>query len=303
MSEIKDIIIIGAGPAGLTAAIYALRAGKSVLVLEKSAFGGQINYSPKIENYPGFQTISGAELADKLVDQALEQGASIDIEEVLDVQKDSDNFKVITDFGEHLCRAVIIATGAKHRHLGVPGEEELIGKGISFCALCDGAFYTGKDVCLIGGGNSALQEALLLSETSKKLTIIQNLADFTGEKTLADVVRAKPNIECIFSTVVKEFSVNGDKISAVIRNEQTGEEREISADGFFEAIGLAPDNKPFEKIVDLSGGYVLSDEKCLTNTPGVFTAGDCRTKSVRQIVTAMSDGATAALAACDYLSK
>ncbi len=303
MSEIKDIIIIGAGPAGLTAAIYALRAGKSVLVLEKSAFGGQINYSPKIENYPGFQTISGAELADKLVDQALEQGASIDIEEVLDVQKDSDNFKVITDFGEHLCRALIIATGAKHRHLGVPGEEELIGKGISFCALCDGAFYTGKDVCLIGGGNSALQEALLLSETSKKLTIIQNLADFTGEKTLADVVRAKPNIECIFSTVVKEFSVNGDKISAVIRNEQTGEERVISADGFFEAIGLAPDNKPFEKIVDLSGGYVLSDEKCLTNTPGVFTAGDCRTKSVRQIVTAMSDGATAALAACDYLSK
>ena len=304
MSEIYDIIIVGAGPAGLTAAIYARRAGKNVLVLEKSAFGGQITFSPKIENYPGFQSIGGAELADRLVEQALEQGAAIDIEEVLDVQKEDNLFKVITDFGEHSCRALIIATGAKHRHLGVPGEEELIGKGISFCALCDGAFYAGKDVCLIGGGNSALQEALLLAETSNKVMIIQNLADFTGEKKLSDLVKSKPNIEYTFSTTVQKFfkEDGSEKIFAVIKNEETGEEKTVSADGFFEAIGLMPDNKPFEKLTELSKGYVLSDEKCLTNAPGVFVAGDCRTKSIRQIVTAMSDGATAALAACDYLS-
>lgn len=296
-----DIIVIGAGPAGLTAAIYALRAGKSVKVLEKGSFGGQITFSPKIENYPGFTQISGAELADMLVEQALAQGADIDIEEVEGISKNGDIFMVKTDSGEHDCRAVIIATGAKHRHLGVPGEDKYIGDGISFCAVCDGAFYAGKKVIMIGGGNSALQEALLLSETSESVTIVQNLPYFTGEQKLVDLVEKKSNISCILGSTVKEF-FGGDEIEgAVIVNAETGEETKIYADGVFEAIGLAPENDNFANVAELDRGYVKSDEKCLTKTEGVFTAGDCRTKSVRQIATAVADGAVAALAACEYI--
>lgn len=296
-----DIIVIGAGPAGLTAAIYALRAGKSVKVLEKGSFGGQITYSPKIENYPGFTQISGAELADMLVEQALAQGADIDIEEVEGISKKDDIFMVKTDSGEHDCRAVIIATGAKHRHLGVPGEDKYIGDGISFCAVCDGAFYAGKKVIMIGGGNSALQEALLLSETSESVTIVQNLPYFTGEQKLVDLVEKKSNINCILGSTVKEF-FGGDEIEgAVIVNSETGEETKIYADGVFEAIGLVPENDNFANVAELDRGYVKSDEKCLTKTEGVFTAGDCRTKSVRQIATAVADGAVAALAACEYI--
>lgn len=297
-----DIIIIGAGPAGLTAAIYALRAGKSVKILEKGSFGGQITYSPKIENYPGFNQISGAELADRLVEQALEQGADIDVEEVMGITKVGEYFSIITDCAEHDCKSVIIATGAKHRHLGVPGEEEYIGNGISFCAVCDGAFYVGKDVLMIGGGNSALQEALMLSETSNKVTIIQNLSDFTGEKQLVELIKSKKNIEYYLNSTVKEFFGDDEIKGAVIVNAQTGEETKLYAHGVFEAIGLAPENDNFVNVIDLDRGYVKSDEKCLTKTPGVFTAGDCRTKSIRQIATAVADGAVAALAACDWLN-
>lgn len=297
-----DIIIVGAGPAGLTAAVYALRAGKTVKVLEKNSFGGQINYSPKIENYPGFLQISGAELAEMLTEQALTQGADVDIEEVEGIEKLDDGFKVITDSGEHECKAVIIATGAKHRHLGVAGEDKYIGEGISFCAVCDGAFYAGKKVVVIGGGNSALQEALLLSETSEKVTIVQNLDEFTGEKKLVELVNSKANIDCILGATVKEF-FGGDEIEgAVIVDAKTGTETKIYADGFFEAIGLAPENEQFENVAELERGYVKSDERCLTKTPGIFTAGDCRTKSIRQIATAVADGAVAALAACDFIS-
>ena len=297
-----DIVIIGAGPAGLTAALYALRAGKSVLVLEKASFGGQINYSPKIENYPGFIQTSGAELADKLVEQVIEQGAEIDVEEVLSIRKNGEGFTVVSDGGEHECRAVIIATGAKHRRLHVKGEDEYIGEGISFCAVCDGAFYAGKEVCVIGGGNSALQEALLLSETSSKVTMIQNLASFTGEKKLIELVEKKANIDYVFNSTVKEFISQSDKIAAKVVNAETGEETEIAADGFFEAIGLEPENQNFADVAELDRGYVKADESCTTSTPGVFVAGDCRTKKIRQIATAVSDGAAAALAACDYIS-
>ena len=297
-----DIIIIGAGPAGLTAAIYALRAGKSVKILEKGSFGGQMTFSPKIENYPGFTQISGAELADLLVEQALAQGADIDVEEVEGISKNEDGFMVKTDCGEHDCRAVIIATGAKHRHLGVPGEDKYIGDGISFCAVCDGAFYAGKKVIMIGGGNSALQEALLLSETSESVTIVQNLPYFTGEQKLVDIVEKKTNITYILGATVKEFFGDDEIKGAVIVNSETGEETKLYADGVFEAIGLAPENEGFVNVAELERGYIKSDEKCLTKTEGVFTAGDCRTKSIRQIATAVADGAVAALAACDYLA-
>lgn len=299
-----DIIIIGAGPAGLTAALYALRANKSVLLLEKASFGGQITFSPKIENYPGYEEISGNELADKLFEQAVAQGAEFELEEVVSVKDNGNTKTVVTDSGEHESKAVIIATGAKHRLLGVKGEEEYVGNGISFCAVCDGAFYENKEVIVIGGGNSALQETILLSDLCKKITVVQNLADFTGEKKLVEILKSKSNVDFIFNTVVKEFTGDDELKGAVIENTQTGEEKEITFDGAFVAIGLAPDNKAFENVAELDKfGYVASDEACLTKTAGIFTAGDCRTKRIRQITTAAADGAVAALAACDYIDK
>lgn len=299
-----DIIIIGAGPAGLTAALYALRANKTVLLLEKASFGGQMTFSPKIENYPGYEEISGNELADKLFEQAVAQGAEFELEEVLSVKDNGNTKTVVTDSGEHESKAVIIATGAKHRLLGVKGEEDFVGNGISFCAVCDGAFYENKEVIVIGGGNSALQEAILLSDLCKKITVVQNLADFTGEKKLVDILKSKSNVNFIFNTVVKEFTGDDELKGAIIANTETGEEKEITFDGAFVAIGLAPDNKAFENIAELDKyGYVASDEACLTKTAGIFTAGDCRTKRIRQITTATADGAVAALAACDYIDK
>ncbi len=298
-----DIIIIGAGPAGLTAAVYALRANKSVLLIEKASFGGQVTFSPKIENYPGFTEASGNELADHFFEHAVSQGAEFELEEAVKIVDNGNTKTVVTDSGEHTAKAVIIATGAKHRMLGVPGEEDYVGNGISFCAVCDGAFYQDKEVIVVGGGNSALQEAILLCDNCKKVTVVQNLSDFTGEKKLVDILLSKPNVSYIFDTVVKSFTGNGEDISgAVVLNQKTGEETELSFDGAFIAIGLAPDNEAFAEVAQLdSYGYVASDEQCLTNTEGVFTAGDCRTKKIRQITTAVADGAVAALAACNYI--
>lgn len=299
-----DIIIVGAGPAGLTAALYALRANKTVLLLEKSNFGGQMTFSPKIENYPGFKEISGTELADSLFEQVLAQGAEFELEEVVGITDNGKTKIVKTDSAEHECKAVVIATGAKHRMLGVTNEEKFVGEGISFCAVCDGAFYSGKEVIVVGGGNSALQEAILLSDVCKKVTVVQNLSTLTGEKKLADYLEKKDNVSFIFNTVIKEFTGEDELRGAVVKNEQTGEETELTFDGAFVAIGLAPENKAFESLAELDGyGYINSSENCLTKTSGVFTAGDCRTKKVRQIATAVSDGAVAALAACNYIDE
>lgn len=300
-----DIIIIGGGPAGLTAATYAQRAGKSTLVLEKAGFGGQITYSHKIENFPSTLSISGTELADKMMEQAIGQGAQVELEEALEVTKNQDGtFTVITDFGKYECKAVIIATGAKHRTLGVEGEEGLIGSGISFCAVCDGAFYANREVAVIGGGNSALVEASLLAETCKKVTLIQNLPYLTGEKKVSDALTARENVEVIYSTVVSKFEGEGELSALVLKNAETGEETSIHPDGVFVAIGLAPDNKAFENLTALdNAGYVIATETCTTDTEGVFVAGDCRTKQIRQITTATADGAVAALAACSYIDN
>ncbi len=298
-----DIIIVGGGPAGLTAAVYARRAGKSALVLEKASFGGQITYSPKIENFPSWGSISGTELADKMMEQALAQGADIELEEAMSVEKNGDTFKVVTDFSEYESKAIVIATGAKHRLLGVEGEENFVGKGISFCAVCDGAFYAGKEVMVIGGGNSALVEATLLAEICKKVTVVQNLAYLTGEKTTADALVARDNVEVIYSTVVKEFK-GTDELEAVVLKSEDGTEQTLSPDGVFVAIGLAPENTAFENLAELNEyGYIKSDENCLTKTEGVFVAGDCRTKAVRQIATATADGAVAALKAVEYVDS
>ena len=299
-----DIIIVGGGPAGLTAAIYGLRAGKTVLVIEKGGFGGQIAFSPKVENIPGFQQISGAEFADKLTEQAMGLGAEVELEKVTSVTKNGDIFTVETEEGSAFeGRAVILALGVKHRMLGLPGEEELVGNGISFCAVCDGAFYAGQHAAMIGGGNSALQEALLLSEVCSKVTIVQNLADFTGEKKLADALLEKENVEVFFSTVVTGYeSENGSLTGLQLRNEVSGETGRIAVDGAFLAVGLQPENEPFARHAKLNfWGYFDSGEDCCTATPGLFVAGDCRSKRIRQVVTAAGVGAIGAMAACRYL--
>lgn len=298
---VYDIIIVGGGPAGLTAAVYAKRANKSVLVIEKGAFGGQITFSPKVENISGFSEISGNEFAEKLVDQAIFQGADFESCEVLDI-KDGKIKTVVTDGGEFEAKAVIIATGAKHRTLGVENEEKFIGDGISFCAVCDGAFYKDATVGVVGGGNSALQEALLLSELSKKVYVIQNLDYLTGEDKLCEQLNAKDNVEIITGTVVE--SVIGDDTFKGVNLDNNGQKSKLSLDGLFIAIGLIPQNEPFAEVLELdSRGYAKTDETCLTKTDGIFVAGDCRTKKIRQVATACSDGAISALAACDYIEN
>lgn len=299
---IYDIIIIGGGPAGLTAALYSKRANKTVLVVEKGSFGGQITYSPKVENIPGFLEVTGNEFAEKLVEQVLNQGADVECAEVLSVT-DGDIKTVHTDSGDYQGKAVIIATGAKHRMLGLPREEQFVGEGISFCAVCDGAFYEGKTVAVIGGGNSALQEALLLSDLAKKVYVVQNLDYFTGEDKLVEQLKSKANVEIILGTVVEKLLGDSTLTGITVKN-SSGEMSDITLDGMFVAIGLIPQNEPFAEHISLNNwGYVDSGEDCLTNRKGFFVAGDCRSKKIRQVATAAADGAIAALAACDYCEK
>ncbi|MDD6273569.1 MAG: FAD-dependent oxidoreductase [Clostridiaceae bacterium] len=297
-----DIVIVGAGPAGLTAALYARRMGKTVLVLEKSTFGGQITFSPKVENYPGTMQMSGNEFADRLVEQVLAQGADIEMETVTAVEDRGTVKLVTTEEGSHECRSVIIAAGVRHRQLGLPRENEFVGAGISYCAVCDGAFYKGQHVAVIGGGNSALQEAILLAETCSKVTIVQNLPFLTGEQSLQVVLATRKNIEVILGTVVTGLTGESELTGLELRKEESGETSTFSVDGMFVAIGLEPVNEAFRDVAALDErGYFDTDEACVTKTPGVFVAGDCRRKGVRQITTAIADGATAALAACRYL--
>lgn len=299
-----DIIVIGGGPAGLTAALYARRQNKSVLVIEKNSFGGQTVYSPKIENYPGFKEMSGIEFSDKLVEQVLDQGAELEMEEVLTVKNNGETKTVVTDSNEYEAYAVIFACGAKHRMLGLEGEENFVGNGISFCAVCDGAFYNGKDVAVIGGGNSALQEALLLSQNCKKVSIIQNLGFLTGEDKLIEALEAKDNVSVTLNTVVSAFLGDNELTGIRVKNTETDAETELSVDGVFVAIGLIPDNDCAKGLISLDErGYIPADESTLTEIEGIFVAGDCRTKTVRQIATAISDGATAALSACKYIEN
>lgn len=297
-----DIIIIGGGPAGLTAALYACRANKKTLVIEKETFGGQITFSPKVENIPGFVSLTGNEFAEKLVEQVLEQGADVESCEALEI-RDGEVKTVVTDSGEFEGKAVVVATGAKHRMLGIEGEEKFVGEGISFCAVCDGAFYKGKTVAVVGGGNSALQEAILLSELAEKVYVIQNLGYLTGEKKLCDQLDKLRNVEIITDTVIEAF-LGENELEGVVTKNGAGESRELSLDGVFVAIGLIPQNDAFKNVIELDErGYAVIDESCTAHTDGIFVAGDCRTKKIRQVTTAAADGAIAALAACDYIDS
>lgn len=301
---VYDIVIIGSGPAGLTAAIYASRAQKSVLVIEKEAFGGMITHSPKVENYPGFNSISGLELADKFVAQAMDLNVSFEFENVLEIIKDEDTFKVKCEGHLYEGKSVIIATGSKHRKLKLEKEKELTGHGISYCAVCDGPFYANKDVAIVGGGNSAMQEAILLSSYCKSVTMIQNLPYFTGEKALADKIAKTDNIKVIFNKLV--VALNGDKSleSIILKDQTTGLLDQFNIESVFVAIGQEPNNSMFKNLCSLDEqGFIVTDDMCCTNVEGVYVAGDCRQKRIRQIVTASSDGSIAALQAIKYLDS
>ena len=297
-----DIVVIGAGPAGLTAALYARRAEKSVLVLEKTTFGGQITHSPRVENYPGFLQMSGTEFADKLVDQVLTQGAEIELDAAVGIEGEPGNYTVKGESGEYKAKAVIIAAGSKHRQLGIDRENDFVGEGVSYCAVCDGAFYRGKTVAIVGGGNTALQEAVMLSDLCEKVYVLQNLDFLTGETKLQKDIEQKNNVTVILSTVVTE--ILGDKEFEGVKINTLGIEKELKIDGMFVAIGQQPENEPFADTVKLNDyGYIVSGENCLPETAkdGIYVAGDCRTKSIRQVATAISDGAVAALSACRFV--
>lgn len=338
-----DMIVVGGGPAGMTAALYALRNGKQVLVIEKSGFGGQITHSPKVENYPGTLQMSGNEFADQMLDQILAQGAEIEFEAVVSVEtaasaavetaetaeaaaettaaKNRKTFIVRTEEGgAYEGRTVILATGVKHRMLGLEGENELVGEGISFCAVCDGDFYSGQTVCVAGGGNSALQEAILLAQKCKEVIMLQDLPYFTGEEKLQEVLFAYPHVRAYTGVKITGFAKNGEALCGVEIEKAanpanaadpaetteaagTAEKQVIPCDGLFVAIGLIPENEAFAELAALNTyGYFDSDERCLTKTPGIYVAGDCRSKEIRQLTTAAADGAVAALAACRYLN-
>lgn len=299
-----DIIVVGAGPAGLTAALYALRADKKVLLIEKETFGGQITHSPRVENYPGFVSLSGSELGEKLLEQAMAQGADIELDTVTGISGTAGNITVTTEGGSFSGKTAIIATGSKHRTLGIPGEDRFTGEGISYCAVCDGAFYKGRSVIIIGGGNSALQEAVLLSEGCSTVTVVQNLPFLTGEAKLQEILRGRSNVKVICSSTVEAIIGENEFQGIKIKNADSGEISSLYADGMFVAIGQKPENEAFADVVELNEyGYVSAGEDCLpkTNIPGVFVAGDCRTKAIRQVTTATADGATAAIAACRFI--
>lgn len=298
----KDIIVIGAGPAGLTAAIYALRAGKSVLIFEKELFGGQITYSPSVENYPGFKQISGNEFAEHLIDQATALGAEIEFAAVTGIL-DGPVKTVVTDSGNYECKSVIIASGSRHRHLGLEREEELTGSGISYCAVCDGAFFKGKTVAVAGGGDAALQDAIFLSERCRHVYLIHRRDTLRGEAHLESILRARDNVEFVLNSVIEKLEGEQKLSGILVKNKLTGEHTQIALDGLFIAVGQEPQNAPFAGLITLdNAGYADAGEDCSTATPGIFVAGDCRKKAVRQLTTAVGDGAVAGLAAVNYIN-
>ncbi|MBO4460118.1 MAG: thioredoxin-disulfide reductase [Clostridiales bacterium] len=292
-----DIAIVGAGTAGMTAAIYARRAGMDVSVFEGNTYGGQIVATPEVENYPGYEKISGFDLADSIFRQASSLDAKFVFDQINKVEKTESGFVLKGDFGDYEARTVIIATGATNRHLGIDKEAELTGRGISYCATCDGAFFKDKVTAVAGGGNTAVEDALYLAGLCSKVYIIHRRDGFRAEETLMAKARETENIEILTPFVTESLEGEGKLSSVVLKNAVDGTTRTLEVDGLFVAIGQVPATKAFEDLVEMEGGYIKAGEDCVTSCPGVFVAGDVRTKHVRQLATAASDGAIAALAA------
>lgn len=297
-----DCIIIGSGMAGMTAALYLLRANKKVLVIEQESIGGQIASSPRVENYPGYKSISGTELTSNLYDQIEELGCDYEFEEVLSIES-LDGFKnVTTDFNTYEGKTIIIATGAKYRRLNLDREDEFIGNGISFCVACDGAFYNDKDVCVIGGGNSALTIALDLVRNTKSVTIIQDLEKLTGEPINVEKILANPKVKVHYNSKVLAYDIKNDEFKGIKINE-AGEEKIIPCDGIFVSIGTIANTKPFEFLEMDQYKYIIGNECNETSVEGIYVAGDCKSKKIRQLTTATSDGTIAAISALNYLKR
>ena len=298
-----DCIIVGAGTAGLTAAIYLRRASKKVLVLEAKSYGGQIVNTLNIENYPAEPHISGFDFATKLYNQAKELGAEIKFEKVINLEDNNTSKCVITSNNKYETRTIILATGSDNRKLGIENEDELTGKGISYCATCDGAFYKGKTVAVVGGGNTALEDALYLSDIAEKVYLIHRRNEFRGEEATVNKLKEKSNVEIIYNSNITKL-VSNNKLESIEVTNNNGSVNNIKVDGLFVAVGRIPENQNFASIINLdNNGYVIANEDCNTNVPGIFVAGDNRVKKVRQLVTAASDGAVAATEAIKYISK
>ncbi|MBK6089347.1 NAD(P)/FAD-dependent oxidoreductase [Ruminococcus difficilis] len=298
-----DIIVIGAGPAGMTAAIYARRAAKTVLVLEALSYGGQIINTPDIENYPAAAHVSGFDFATGVYNQAKELGAEFKFEKALEIENRAEDKLVRTKKNEYAARAVIIATGSENRKLGVENEDKLVGRGISYCATCDGAFYRKKKVAVVGGGNTALEDALYLAEVAEKVYLIHRRDSFRGEEATAALLRERENVELVLNSTVKQLHFE-KKLNAVTVAGKSGAERTLEVDGLFVAVGRIPENQNFASVIELDGsGYAVAGEDCRTKTEGIFVAGDNRQKEVRQLVTAAADGAVAATAAVNYINS
>ena len=299
-----DVIVVGAGPAGLTAALYAARAGKTVRIIDAEGIGGQIAKSPLVENYPGIAKMSGMSFADNLYEQVSALGVEFELSTVLRIEKGENGAHIIiTEDGNFECRAVILATGAKHRLLNVPGEDEFQGHGVSYCALCDGAFFKGHPVAVIGGGNTAITDAIYLSELASEVTILHRRDEFRADENLMERAKSIPNIFWLPNVNIEEFQGSGNLTSIRYTDKIDSSEKVLKVDAAFIAIGQVPNNKAFEEMTDLDeNGYFVADESGATKTPGVFVAGDCREKSVRQLTTAIGDGANAAVAAWKFIN-
>lgn len=297
-----NIGIIGGGTAGLTAAIYGQRAGKQTVVFEGANYGGQIVFSPNVENYPGIASISGAQYSMNLVEQATNLGAETKREQVKEVKKVEDGYLVVTEEGEYLCQALVLATGVTHRHLGLENEEKLTGAGVSYCATCDGMFFRGKNVAVMGGGNTALQDAEFLSNYCSKVYLVHRREEFRGDAKNVSSLREKENVEFVLNALPEEILGEQMVQGLVVTDKISGTKKTLDVDGIFVAIGHLPKNEIFAELVDLdAGGFIKAGENCETSRDGIFAAGDCRTKEVRQLTTAAADGAVAALAAVKYI--
>lgn len=307
-----DIIIVGAGTAGLSAAIYGLRAGRSVLVLEEKSYGGQIVVTPEIENYPGISKISGHEFAQGLYEQAKGLGMELEYGKVTHIAREEKSdgtdtsrstFRVTAGGKEYMCHSVILATGSKNRPLDIDREQDFIGQGVSYCATCDGRFYKDRVVAVVGGGNTALDDALFLSEYCRYVYLVHRREEFRGEPQKLEALRKKENVELVLNSMVTAIAGEDYMEGVHVWNRQKKEEDLLPVSGLFIAIGQMPDNEAFSSLVEIdSRGYIAAGEDCRTSQEGIFTAGDCRTKNVRQLTTAAADGAVAALAACEYIS-
>lgn len=303
-----DVIIIGAGIAGLTAAIYVRRSNKTVLVLEGQAYGGQIINTLQIENWPGDYGVSGVDLMQKIYKQATELGAEVEFEEVEVVEKVGEDFVIKTEDGEYKAGAVILAVGAEDKKLGIERETELAGRGVSYCATCDGAFYKGKNVAVIGGGNTALYDAVYLADIADKVYVVHRRDEFRGDAVLVEKLKRKENVEFVLGYVPEQIlgddKVAGVKLAPSGKVDSVTSEKILDVDGIFVAIGKKPATEKYAELVKLDeNGYIVASEDCRTSCDGVYVAGDCRTKDIRQLVTAAADGAVAADAAVNYLSK